>query len=163
MLKAKYQSEKTLTAHIFGLVFWTDIQSTFLEIFGQRPLSLKIPNVKVFDITVPPAENVCWYLTSNNHLHVIVRPHFNIEFDFDVSLRTCMMLTVTSKSNLMLGRFSDRVLWRDILSCLSFQLGRNVNKIPFESIFEWVWVGVRRIWLSQWPPENFFYNKASTD
>ena len=59
MLRAKYQSEKTLTAHIFGLVFWTDIQSTFLEIFGQRPLSLKIPNVKVFDITVPPAQNVC--------------------------------------------------------------------------------------------------------
>ena len=30
--------------------------------------------------------------TLNTHLHAIIRPHFNIEFDFDVSVRTSMML-----------------------------------------------------------------------
>ena len=43
--------------------------------------------------------------TSNTHLHAITRPHFNIEFDFDVSVRTCMMSTVASKSTL--GKFSE--------------------------------------------------------
>ena len=48
--------------------------------------------------------------TYHTHFHAMMRPHFNVEFDFHVSVRTCMMSTVTSKSKSTLGRFSDRVL-----------------------------------------------------
>ena len=51
-------------------------------------------------VAVPPGQNECWNLTLNTHLHA------NIKFDFDVSVRTCMMSTATSKSNSMYCTFS---------------------------------------------------------
>ena len=62
----------------------------------------------VFDITEPPGQNVCQNLTLNTHLQVIIRPYFNIKFEFDESVCNCMLSTDTSKSNSTFGTFSDK-------------------------------------------------------
>ena len=56
-------------------------------------------------------KNVCQNLTSNTHLHAIIRTHFNIEFNLDVSVCNCMVSTETSKSNLTFGTLSDKCSW----------------------------------------------------
>ena len=66
--------------------------------------------------------------TLNTHLHAFIRPHFNIEFNFDVSVSTCMMWTVTLKLNSTLLVFFDDIFQlKNAWLCSCVQTKLNVN------------------------------------
>ena len=58
----------------------------------HRHLSLK---VQYAEFAIDVWSTIHRNLALNTHLHAIIRPHFNIEFDFDVCVRWCNLTSNT--------------------------------------------------------------------
>ena len=74
---------------------------------GDGQIQLKVPNIE-FDLMHVPTDTDT-SKTYHTQLHPMKRSHNvqpNVEFNFDVSVRDCMLSTDTCKSKSTLGPFS---------------------------------------------------------
>ena len=103
----------------------------------------------VFDITA----------TLNTHLHAIIRPHFNIEFDFDVSVCNCVLSTDASKSNSTFSTVSDKCSGL-FISFLLYKFWRS-SLITFDLLIRrWIVLITKKIQFNKFNVSSSFWEPS---